>query len=1160
MTLPLRPFRRRRSWRAGPLLLCLFLAIVLPAVGLGITAFFQAIRSSQDLARGQLNQSAQTLALAVDREIAGQITALEVFVSSQRLGNRTGSLDNRELDGEARRLAGVLKTNVFISGPAGEEIVNTLVPFGSLLPHLSGAAMADRVFATGSPAVSNAVIGALTGRLVVDLGVPIRRADGSVALVIGSVLHNGRLRDLLAGSRLSQGWIAALIDPAGMIAAASDERAVRIGEPVSAGNQRHYVAADHGTFSGTSHTGIPREYAFYSLPAAPGWRLVVGQPRVPVADIWQRAETWWVTGAVLALASGVWLIAIVTRRLLRPIQALSAHARAVAAGDKVTDAGSLPPTRIAELDDLRQGMAAAEATLRANEQRNAQLLATVNLGAFLTRDPDGSIRFWSKGCERMYGWTALEAIGRCSHELFQTEFPEPLADIERSLETSGAWEGTLRHRTRDGHEIVVECRNIARPDAAGRMTILETLTDVTRQRQAERALIAAETRFRTVINAIPSMAWETDAFGALIWASDTWERYTGIPTGVMLGVAWLGLVHPDERRSVMENWESHRSQGERFSERRRIRRANDGTWRWHLLEGEPRLAANGTVIGWVGAATDVHDLVEAEAALDASESRLRLASSIGQFGVFDDDYKSGEIHWDQRMRTLWGFSPEEVIGVPDILATIHPDDQERHLAMRKAALDPAVRAPYECEFRIINRSDATERHIAAHGWVFFEGDRAVRLIGTALDVTAQRKAEAVLARDRAELERLVEERTAALRDTEERLAQTAKMEALGRLAGGVAHDFNNILQAVQSSVALARRRMTKDTAAAERMLDLALDATQRGAAVTGRLLSFARRGALKADAVEPAEVLEGIVEILRSTLGPTVRLDMRCAPGLPPLWADSGQLEAVLINLANNARDALPDGVGTITLSADSVTVRGKRSSTGRCGVPNGLKKGDYVRLSVIDDGEGMTPDVLARATEPFFTTKPKGHGTGLGLAMARGFAEQSKGGLSIESVAGQGTTVSLWLPVAAEAEAVSGIIEQKPPSRHDRARLSILLVDDEESVRTVLAEAMSESGHRVTQAEDAAAALMALDEGTDADVLVTDLSMPGGMDGLLLIREARNRRPGLPAVLVTGHSGDAAREALQAAAGNGPFAVLRKPVSVEAVEAQIASMLAVAA
>jgi CheY-like chemotaxis protein len=228
------------------------------------------------------------------------------------------------------------------------------------------------------------------------------------------------------------------------------------------------------------------------------------------------------------------------------------------------------------------------------------------------------------------------------------------------------------------------------------------------------------------------------------------------------------------------------------------------------------------------------------------------------------------------------------------------------------------------------------------------------------------------------------------------------------------------------------------------------------------------------------------------------------------------------------------------------------------CPTPDTLAPGDYIRLSVKDDGKGMAPEVLARVTEPFFTTKPKGKGTGLGLAMALGFAGQSGGALSIDSTLGQGTTVSLWLPQAHPEERADRPAQGPRPEEPvppDRPGVAVLLVDDEHGVRTVIAMALADRGHTVAEAEDGATALARLDAGVAVDVLVTDLAMPGGMDGLALIREARRRRPNLPAVLITGHMGDASQDILRAVVETGPFAMLRKPASVDAVEAQVAAM-----
>ncbi len=256
------------------------------------------------------------------------------------------------------------------------------------------------------------------------------------------------------------------------------------------------------------------------------------------------------------------------------------------------------------------------------------------------------------------------------------------------------------------------------------------------------------------------------------------------------------------------------------------------------------------------------------------------------------------------------------------------------------------------------------------------------------------------------------------------------------------------------------------------------------------------------------------------------------------------------MNLANNARDALVNGVGTIRLTAAAVAAPGD--------APAQLAPRDYIRISVIDNGSGMPPHVLARVTEAFFTTKPKGQGTGLGVAMARGFAEQSGGALTIESAPGQGTTVSLWLPVAT-ADEIGTIQTPEVAPENDmphRPGTAILLVDDEPGLRTVLAALLTDQGDVVTEAGDAASALALLDAGLAVDAVVTDFAMPGAMDGLALVREARLRRPGLPAVLITGHLDEAAAPYIEQAAASGPFALLGKPFSAKAVAARLAQLL----
>ena len=378
-----------------------------------------------------------------------------------------------------------------------------------------------------------------------------------------------------------------------------------------------------------------------------------------------------------------------------------------------------------------------------------------------------------------------------------------------------------------------------------------------------------------------------------------------------------------------------------------------------------------------------------------------------------------------------------------------------------------------------------------------------------------------------------------------RMAQAQRMEALGQLASGIAHDFNNVLQAVIGGLGLIQRR-SGDAEAVRQLAGMAADAAQRGTSITGRLLAFARQGALQAQPVSPLPLLESLREMLAHTLGVGIAMRIAADQTLPALLADKDQLETVLVNLAVNARDAMPDG-GTLLLAAAPEAVLDTAH-------PAGLAPGGYLRLSVSDTGMGMDAATLARASEPFFTTKPLGQGTGLGLAMARGFAQQSGGAIAIGSAPGQGTTVTLWFPEAAGVLVASEPALPGSTASSVPASARVLVVDDDTMVREVLAGEMEGRGYHVTQAGDGLEALAQLDEGASVDLLISDFAMPG-MNGLILIQEARRRRPELSALLLTGYADDGVRLTVEdVAAGN--TALLRKPVSGASLADHAAALL----
>ena len=380
--------------------------------------------------------------------------------------------------------------------------------------------------------------------------------------------------------------------------------------------------------------------------------------------------------------------------------------------------------------------------------------------------------------------------------------------------------------------------------------------------------------------------------------------------------------------------------------------------------------------------------------------------------------------------------------------------------------------------------------------------------------------------------------------TESRLAQSQRMEALGQLAGGIAHDFNNVLQAVIGGLHLIQRRSVDPDAV--KLAHMTEEAAQRGASITGRLLAFARRGALRAEPVPPRPLLEGLQEMLTHTLGAGIVIQIAADQSLPVLLADRAQLETVLVNLAVNARDAMPAG-GRLLLEAAAEVVQDDTH-------PARLAPGKYLKLAISDTGTGMDAATLARASEPFFTTKPRGQGTGLGLAMARGFVQQSGGGISIESTLGQGTTVILWLPEAVGILAVTDVELSGRSIPSVAAAQRVLVVDDDPMVRQVLAGEMEEQGYRVDQAGDGLEALAQLDGGAQVDLLISDFAMPG-MNGLMLIREMRRRQPELPAVLLTGYADPSLRNAIEDAE-LGSIALLRKPVSAAELAERVAACL----
>jgi signal transduction histidine kinase/CheY-like chemotaxis protein len=387
---------------------------------------------------------------------------------------------------------------------------------------------------------------------------------------------------------------------------------------------------------------------------------------------------------------------------------------------------------------------------------------------------------------------------------------------------------------------------------------------------------------------------------------------------------------------------------------------------------------------------------------------------------------------------------------------------------------------------------------------------------TQREVAERRRVEEALREMNATLEQQVAERTAALRANEETLRQSQKMEAVGQLTGGVAHDFNNLLQVIIGNLDTIQRHLPEDAARLRRSAAQALNGARRAAALTQRLLAFSRRQPLDPKPLNVNSLVTGLSELIHRTLGETVAVETVLAAGLWQVEADANELEAAILNLAVNARDAMADG-GRLTMETANAHIDEAYAASFF-----ELTPGQYVSIAVSDTGCGMDPDTVARAFEPFFTTKPVGQGTGLGLSQVYGFVKQSGGHVKIYSEVGEGTTVKIYLPrLIADADALSEETAEivAPDGDSDE---TILVVEDDDDVRTYSVDILRELGYRVLDAHDGASALRLLERQARVDLLFTDVVLPGGMTGAQMAEQARRLRPTLKVLFTTGYARNA--------------------------------------
>jgi len=738
---------------------------------------------------------------------------------------------------------------------------------------------------------------------------------------------------------------------------------------------------------------------------------------------------------------------------------------------------------------------AAERALRQSEQQLRNIIEG-SIQGILIHDEKGKPLFVNQAFATIYGFDSPEEVLKFE----SLDHLIPAEDRERILAFRAArlrgepapevYEA--RRLKRDGTSIWLDNRSKL-IEWNGRPAIQAVVVDITERKQAEDALRASAAALAQAsrIAKLGHYTWSA-VEKRLLTCSQSYLDILGLrgnpDPGTFGGLA--SAVHPDDRERTFRESLAAEAAGRGLNLEYRVVHA-DGTVA-HIRElSEPIPGQRNGARDWFGTIQDISDIRKAEEELRRSEQRFRTLTDnlpgVVYRRIVTPDGQVRDIYVSPRVKELLGVDAEEFTsGRATLNDFLHPDDREKKLT----ALHEAARSlqPLRIEVRKIVRPSGEIRWWQVSSMPTKLPDGSVQFDGIALDVTERRA-------------------------TEEQLKQAVKMEAIGHLTGGIAHDFNNLLTVILGSA--DELRESEASGRPRRLLDNIIGATHKASQLTARLLAFARRQALEPRAVNINRFVSELKPLLQRTLGENIDIEMHLQPDLWNAYVDAHQVEAAVLNLAINARDAMENG-RHLTIDTSNVVIGEAQA------IQYGdVKPGAYVSLSVSDDGCGMPPEVLNRAIEPFFTTKGVAKGTGLGLSMVHGFAKQSGGHMAIYSEVGHGTTVRLYFPQTAVAlekneSAIAG------PPEVPRGRETILVVEDNPAVRQTAADMLRSLGYIVLEAGDGSEALAVAKGDRKIDILFTDVIMPGGMTGPTVAKELRAQRPGLRVLYTSGYTENA--------------------------------------
>ncbi|MFP3443490.1 PAS domain-containing protein [Pseudomonas sp. SIMBA_067] len=643
--------------------------------------------------------------------------------------------------------------------------------------------------------------------------------------------------------------------------------------------------------------------------------------------------------------------------------------------------------------------------------------------------------------------------------------------------------------------------------------------------------------------------WVWDIRHNQVTADERFSRSFGLPAdkclaGIPIEEAFAS-IHPDDRDRVSADIQEAMSRGGAYRCEYRVRQ-HDGSYRWIEANGRAELDEQGEAVRFPGILMDIESRRSAEAERDRMSALLRTFTAAVPGVVYAKDLEGRLIVANDGVTRLVGKPPELYLGKTD-LEFLEDKAQARQVMETDRHIMHGGKGALQIEERVDMPDGTATYWLSVKAPLCDEAGEVIGLIGSSIDVTARRNAEAQLLELNRTLEAKIEQAVAEREAAQAALRQSQKMEAVGQLTGGIAHDFNNLLAGITGSLELIKLRLKQGRIAdVERYLTVAQGAAQRAASLTHRLLAFSRRQTLMPVHTDVNTLISEMEELIRRTVGPAIQLKVELHATSSTCLVDPAQVENSLLNLCINARDALEGGGSIAIRTYNEELVQG-------ADLDPELPPGTYFTICVADDGVGMSTQTLTRAFEPFFTTKPVGAGTGLGLSMIYGFAKQSGGQVRIESEAGQGTRVFLQLPSHEVEVDAAGRAEPSPESELTSSGETVLVVDDEPSVRMFVSESLGSCGYIVIEATDSLAGLQLLRSDTRIDLLVTDIGLPGGIDGRQMANTGRSFRPGLPVLFMTGY---AQPNILDNAQLEPNTAVLTKPFTLEALTLNVNALL----